>query len=204
MIKIGNDWDKRFQREDYVYGKEPNAFIKQIAPKLRGKNILTIAEGEGRNAVFLAEQGFHVTAWDYSKVGLEKTAALAEKREVTVHTELVDLEQVNWQENEWDVIINVWGHVNGPAKKPLLRGIEKAIKPGGMFATEMYSVHQLEYKTGGPPVHSMLYTPEDILHTFPNWKYIHFYYGEAIRHECKFHTGLCHVVQALIEKQPLA
>lgn len=201
---MNNHWDERFKQDEYVYGKEPNEFIKQIAHQLKGENVLTIAEGEGRNAVYLAEQGFRVTAWDYSEVGLEKTRALAKQRGVTVETELVDLEQVHWQKNEWDIIINVWGHISGHAKGRLLQGISKAVKPGGMYATEIYSVHQLDYKTGGPPVREMLYTPEDILHNFPDWKYIHFYYGEATRHEGALHTGLCHVIQALIEKQPLA
>lgn len=198
---MGNHWDQRFNQDEYVYGTEPNPFIKQIARQLKGERVLAIAEGEGRNAVYLAEQGFHVTAWDYSEVGLEKTKTLAEQRGVKVETELVDLEQVKWQEHSWDIIVNVWGHISGDAKNSLLQGIKKALKPGGMYATEVYSIHQLDYKTGGPSVLEMLYTPEDILHRFSDWKYIHFYYGEATRHEGVLHTGLCHVIQALIQKR---
>mgnify|MGYP001178148055 CR=1 FL=1 len=198
---MGNLWDERFNQNQYVYGTEPNPFVKQIIHRLKGKRLLTIAEGEGRNAVFLAEHGFQVTAWDYSKVGLEKTKALAKQRGVHVHTELVDLERVQWKENEWDLIINIWGHISGNQKAGLLQGIAKAIKPGGMYATEVYSVHQLDYKTGGPSSREMLYAPEDILHNFPNWKYLHFYYGEATRNEGALHTGLSHVIQALIQKE---
>lgn len=200
MSTLSNHWDERFNRDSYVYGTEPNPFIQYISEQLEGENVLTIAEGEGRNAVYLAEQGFNVTAWDYSKVGLEKTEALAQQRGVHVNTELVDLEAVDWQAEQWDIIVNVWGHVGAHAKQGLLRGVEQAVKSGGQFVTEMYSVHQLDYKTGGPPDLDMLYTPEDILHHFPDWKYIHFYYGEAERNEGFLHTGRCHIIQALLSK----
>ncbi len=197
---MDNQWDERFNRDTYVYGTAPNPFIQYISEQLEGKNVLTIAEGEGRNAVYLAEQGFNVTAWDYSKIGLKKTEALAQQRGVHVKTELIDLETVEWQSEQWDVIVNVWGHVRAHAKHDLLQGVKQAVKSGGLFVTEMYSVHQLNYKTGGPPVLEMLYTPEDILHNFSDWEYIHFYYGEAERNEGSFHTGRCHVIQALLRK----
>ena len=105
-----------------------------------------------------------MTAWDYSAVGLEKTKSLAKQRGVHVETALVDLEHVDWQENEWNIIINVFGHIRGNKKSDLLKGIAKAVKPGGMYATEVYSIHQLDYKTGGPAGRDMFYIPVDILH----------------------------------------
>lgn len=195
-----NQWDKRFKAEDYMYGKKPNEFIKQIVSKLKKGKVLAIAEGEGRNAVFLAEQGFDVTTWDFSKVGLEKTAKLAKERGVEVRAELVDLSTAHWEEEKWDVIINVFGHFDAETKARTLSGIASALKPGGMFVTEVYSPDQLEYKTGGPQKLEMLYAPQEILEKFSSWKFHHFYFGEVERYEGQLHTGRCHVIQALIEK----
>jgi cyclopropane fatty-acyl-phospholipid synthase-like methyltransferase len=105
-----NQWNIRFQDEDYVYGSEPNVFLADIQIKLQlSGDTLAIAEGEGRNAVFLAEQGMKVTAWDYAESGLSKTKKLADSRGVTVSTELVDLNDVNWEKEKWDQLVCISG-----------------------------------------------------------------------------------------------
>ena len=106
-----NPWNTRYQAENYVYGKEPNVFLEEMQPKLQMKGrALAVAEGEGRNAVFLAEQGMDVTAWDYAESGLEKTGNLGKERGVKVHTELVDLNEVTWKKEQWDEMICIFGH----------------------------------------------------------------------------------------------
>jgi 2-polyprenyl-3-methyl-5-hydroxy-6-metoxy-1,4-benzoquinol methylase len=105
---MNNHWNNRFQAENYVYGTEPNVFISEIQKKLQlSGDALAIAEGEGRNAVFLAEQGMRVTAWDFAESELLKTGKLAENKGVTVRTELVDLNEAVWEKERWDEIVCV-------------------------------------------------------------------------------------------------
>lgn len=196
-----NHWDKRFAEQQYIYGKAPNQFLEGMADRLLQGETLAIAEGEGRNAVHLAQKGHRVTSWDYAPSGIRKTLALAEEMGVEVKAELKDLEQVHWEENKWDTIINVFGHFPSPLRLKTLNGIKQAVKPGGFFLTEVYSIHQLEYKTGGPRDIELLYRPEELLEAFADWKVLHFYMGETERHEGELHNGKCHVIQLLAQKQ---
>lgn len=189
-----SDWNERFKNDKYLYGTEPNVFLKEMQPVLSGE-VLTIAEGEGRNAVFLAEQGLNVTAWDYAESGLDKVGKLAAKQGVSVNTELVDLAEARWQPNQWDGIVNVFGHFPGEVRQKTLQGIKEAVKPGGYFIAEVYSRYQIPYQSGGPKELDFLYRPEDFLETFSDWRIAHFFLGEVTRHEGDLHNGLSHVIQ---------
>ncbi|WP_096200991.1 class I SAM-dependent methyltransferase [Bacillus sp. FJAT-45350] len=195
-----NMWDEKFKNETYVYGTEANQFIQKIHQKLVPGHILAIAEGEGRNAVFLAKEGHSVTTWDYATSGLEKTKQLAKQNDVNVETELINLLEANWESEKWDSIINVFGHFYEDDQYTILSNVKKALKSGGTFAMEVYSTEQLAYGTGGPKDAKMLYKPEAVLQLFKDWSIIHFFYGEAIRHEGISHTGNCHVIQLLVKK----
>lgn len=198
---MANHWHTRFQNEAYVYGKEPNEFIAIMQKSLNLKgDALAIAEGEGRNAVFLAEQGMKVTTWDYAPSGLEKTKKLAKERGVTVQTELVDLNEAVWQKNCWDEIICVFGHFPLELRQKTFQGVKEAVKVGGYFVTEVYSQYQLPYKSGGPQDVAMLYKPEEFLQTFHDWRIIHFFMGEVSRNEGELHNGLSHVIQFAAQK----
>ncbi|SDC57877.1 Tellurite resistance protein TehB [Terribacillus halophilus] len=193
-----NMWNKRFLNEQYVYGTEPNEFLAAMQRKLNvSGNALAIAEGEGRNAVFLAEQGMQVTAWDYAESGLAKTEKLASSKGVTVHTKLVDLNEADWQmhKEKWDEIVCVFGHFRTELRNKTLQGVKEAIKPGGYFVTEVYSYNQIPYKSGGPKEEDFLYKPEEFLDNFADWRIKHFFMGEVVRHEGMHHTGLAHVIQ---------
>ena len=200
MESYVNPWDKRFDEEEYIYGKEPNHFLKNMAAKLLKKETLTIAEGEGRNAVFLAKLGHTVTAWDYAPSAIRKTQLLAKEMGVNVTAELHDLEHAEWETEKWDNIVNVFGHFLTPLREKTLMGIKQSVKQGGFFLTEVYSIRQLDYRTGGPRDIDMLYRPEEFLETFSDWKILHFYMGEAERFEGKLHSGKCHVIQLLAQK----
>jgi len=197
-----NFWHKRFQDENYVYGTEPNAFLADSQKKLQlSGDALAIAEGEGRNAVFLAEQGMNVTSWDYAESGLEKTKKLAETRHVSVKTELVDLNEASWNQGQWDEIVCIFGHFPEELRRKTLLGVKEAVKPGGFFVTEVYSTHQIPYKSGGPQDLELLYTPEEFLQTFSDWRIVHFFMGEVVRHEGAWHNGLSHVIQFIGQKR---
>jgi SAM-dependent methyltransferase len=191
-----NKWHERFLDENYIYGTEPNAFIFDISKKLNlSGDALAIAEGEGRNAVFLAEQGLKVTTWDYAQSGLEKTTKLAKRRNVSVQTELVDLNEASWEKEKWDAVICVFGHFPEQLRLKTLTNIKDAVKPGGYFITEVYSPYQLTYKSGGPKDSALLYQPEEFIHTFADWRIINFFMGEVVRNEGELHNGLSHVIQ---------
>lgn len=191
-----NFWDNRFKEEDYVYGTEPNVFLAEAHSKLNlSGEALAIAEGEGRNAVFLAEQGMNVTAWDYAESGLAKTEKLAETKNVAVKTKLVDLNDAEWEKEQWNEIVCIYGHFPQDLRSKTLRGVKEAIKPGGYFITEVYSVRQLPYNSGGPKDLELLYRPEEFLDIFSDWHIVHFFMGEVVRKEGDLHNGLAHVIQ---------
>jgi 2-polyprenyl-3-methyl-5-hydroxy-6-metoxy-1,4-benzoquinol methylase len=196
-----NHWNTRFQADNYVYGIEPNIFLAEMQKKLQlSGEALAIAEGEGRNAVFLAQQGMNVTAWDYAEAGLEKTKKLGQERGVAVSTELVDLNVATWRKDLWDEIICIFGHFPEELRKKTLLGVKEAIKPGGYYITEVYSHKQIPYNSGGPRVLDFLYKPDEFLQTFADWRIIHFFMGEAVRHEGELHNGLAHVIQFVGQK----
>ncbi|MDR6124834.1 2-polyprenyl-3-methyl-5-hydroxy-6-metoxy-1,4-benzoquinol methylase [Bacillus sp. SLBN-46] len=196
-----NQWNNRFAAEHYVYGTEPNVFLNEMQKRLKlSGEVLTIAEGEGRNAVFLAEQGMNVTAWDYAEYGLAKIKKLADERGVAVQTELVDLNGATWGNDQWDEVVCIFGHFPAELRRKTLQGVKGAVKPGGYFITEVYSRYQLPYNSGGPKDLGFLYTPEDFLQTFNDWRIVHFFMGEVERHEGEFHNGLSHVIQFVGQK----
>lgn len=196
-----NHWNTRFQTENYVYGREPNAFFAEFQKKIKiSGDALAIAEGEGRNAVFLAEQGMNVTAWDYAESGLAKTNKLAGERKVVISTVLVDLNEAVWKKDELDEIVCSFGHFPTKLRKKTLQGVKEAIKPGGYFLTEVYSNYQVPYKSGGLQNLDFLYKPEEFMKIFAEWRIIHFFIGEVVRHEGEFHNGVSHVIQFVGQK----
>ncbi|MCM3693418.1 SAM-dependent methyltransferase [Neobacillus niacini] len=196
-----NQWNTRFQAEDYVYGKKPNIFLEETIRKLQlSGNALAIAEGEGRNGVFLAEQGMNVTTWDYAESGLDKTKKLAEERGVNIQTELVDLNNAEWTPDAWDEIVCIFGHFPLELRKKTLAGVREAVKPGGYYITEVYSQKQIPYNSGGPRDINFLYRPEEFWQTFADWRILHFFMGEVVRNEGELHNGLSHVIQFVGQK----
>lgn len=196
-----NQWNKRFQNENYVFGTEPNAFLLEIQKRLQlSGDALAIAEGEGRNAVFLAEEGMNVTTWDYAESGLKKTTRLAEARGVKVQTHLVDLHDAQWTKDQWDEIICIFGHFPVELREKTLLGVKEAVKPGGYFVTEVYSHHQIPYRSGGPQDAELLYSPSEFIQTFADWRIVHLFMGEVERYEGESHQGLSHVIQFVGQK----
>ncbi|MCM3710412.1 class I SAM-dependent methyltransferase [Sporosarcina luteola] len=196
-----NFWHERFSTEEYIYGKEPNQFVVEAAHVLPKGKVLCIAEGEGRNAVYLASLGFDVTAWDYAQAGLDKTQQLANEKGVSVKTELRDLAEVVWEEKQWDAIVHIFGHFPEDVMEKTMTGIQKALKVGGYYVSELYTKEQLRYGTGGPRDSVMLMDPADILHKFDGYFIKHFHVGEVNREEGQLHTGTAHVVQSIFQKR---
>jgi len=146
-------WDERYSGTEFAFGAEPNDFLREMFEQIPvGGHVLCLAEGEGRNAVFLAEQGFKVTAMDMSEVGLNKANKLAKEKRVAITTQVADLADYNFGQDKWDAIVSIWAHVPEAVRQYVHAQVGAALKPDGVFIVEAYTEQQLETESvGGPP-----------------------------------------------------
>ncbi|MBP2158225.1 MULTISPECIES: cyclopropane-fatty-acyl-phospholipid synthase family protein [Asticcacaulis] len=144
-------WDERYKQEAYLYGAEPNDFLREHAGLFGpGGRVLSLAEGEGRNAVFLAEQNCRVQGVDFSPEGQAKALGLARARGVAIDYVLADLTRYDMGTAAWDGVVSIFCHLSTRDRPPLYAAIRTALKPGGVFLLEGYNAAQLSYCTGGP------------------------------------------------------
>jgi len=145
-------WETRFGAPGYLFGKEPNAFLKRQAPRLRaGQTALTVADGEGRNGVWLAEQGLDVLAIDFSPTALAKARAPGAERGVRLRTELADVTTWHWPAAAFDVVVAIFIAVSPGDRPAFFANMTRALRPGGLLLMQSYRPEQLAYRTGGPP-----------------------------------------------------
>ena len=146
-------WNERYNEAEYVFGTEPNDFLRDEFSKIPiGGSVLCLAEGEGRNAVFLAQQGYQVTAMDMSEVGLNKALRLSQDRGVDIITQVADLADYDFGEAQWDGIVSIWAHLPTAVRQHVYAQIAPALKPNGVFILEAYTEQQLTMEAiGGPP-----------------------------------------------------
>lgn len=189
-------WETRFAAPGYVFGTEPNAFLKSQARLLKpGWKALSVADGEGRNSVWLAEQGLDVQAFDFSPRAVAKARALAKQRGVTLKTEVADIYTWNWPTAEFDVIAVIFIQFIGPdALDGVFAGIKKALKPGGLLLMEGYQVRQLKYGTGGPSNVANLWTRDMLEHAFADFSSIQITEEDRELAEGNRHVGMAAVI----------
>lgn len=154
-------WNGRYAEPGYAYGEQPNDFLREQAPALPPGGVLCLAEGEGRNAVHLAQLGHRVLAQDLSAVGLAKAEALAQSRGVTIQTCCGDLAAFHPAPQSTDLVVAIWMHLPPPLRAQVLSRAVAALRPGGHLILEAYTPRQLELGTGGPPQLELLCEPED-------------------------------------------
>jgi cyclopropane fatty-acyl-phospholipid synthase-like methyltransferase len=162
-------WEGRFSAPGYLFGTEPNAFLARQADRLKpGTKALSVADGDGRNGVWLAQQGLEVHTVDFSPTALAKAEALAAERGVAIRTEQADLlAGWNWPRDAYDVIVGIFFQFAPPAQRTVIfEGIRQALKPGGLLLIEGYGPKQLEYGTGGPKKLDQLYTKDLLVEAF--------------------------------------
>jgi len=193
-IDTGHVWNERYSAHEYVYGTEPNAFLAEHAHLLRGP-VLSLAEGEGRNAVYLASLGLEVHGVDQSDVGLSKAQALARSRGVTIRTEVADLRTFAPEAGAYRSAVSISAHLPTAVRKRLYPLIEQCLTPGGIVLLEAYAVAQLGRNTGGPKDADMLMSAATLAREFPNLEPILLQELERDVHEGIGHTGLASVVQ---------
>jgi len=156
-------WDRRYDTHDFVYGVEPSAFLARQRYRLeRGMDVLAVADGEGRNGVWLAGQGMAVHAVDGSAVALRKALQLALDRGVILRTSCADLTNWDWPVAAYDAVVCVFLHLPPDSRAAVHRAMALALKPGGLLIQEAFHPGQLAYGTGGPPNVEMLYSPETL------------------------------------------
>lgn len=193
-------WDERYGVDDYIYGTEPNDFLRDMWQKIPKGRVLCLADGEGRNSVFLAEQGYQVTAVDASGVGIEKGRRLAVERGVEVESIHADLAEFTIEPNHWQGVVSIFAHIPPEARQRIHRQVVEGLVPGGVLVLEAYTPQQLALGTGGPPVPELTM---DIDRLTPELSGLQFEKAEEFERdvvEGTHHTGKGAVVQVLAIK----
>lgn len=192
-----NIWDERYAGEEYVFGTGPNVFLVNQHKLLKpGMNCLAVADGEGRNGVWLVEQGLKVLSVDSSAVAAKKADALAEQKGVKLEFEVADLLNWQWKENCYDVVVAIFIQFATPDQRTqLFTNMKKSLKSGGLLLLQGYTPRQLKYKTGGPPIAENLYTEELLKNAFGDMEII-----QLVEHDEEINEGLGHKgMSALID-----
>lgn len=192
-------WNERYSGDEFAYGTEPNTFLVENAKLIAGP-VLSLAEGEGRNAVFLASLGLDVLGVDGSEVGLAKAQRLAASKGVQIKTEVADLATYEPPANYYGSVVSISAHLPRDVRRRLYQSVEQCLKPGGIILLEAYSKSQLTRNTGGPKDPDMLMTAEDIEKEFLNCDVLLCHEIEREVVEGEFHTGLASVVQFIGKK----
>jgi SAM-dependent methyltransferase len=192
------DWDDRYADSDYLFGTAPNDFLKSVAERLPpNSRILCMADGEGRNGVYLATLGHKVTALDQSRVGLEKAKKLAKQKQVSIETIKADLAEYDLGVESWDCIVSIFFHIPSSVRAHIYPRIITALKPGGILMLESYTPEQLNHGTGGPPIAELMLTKDELAQYFSEMNLEHLQELEREVIEGTGHTGLASVVQLL-------
>ncbi len=191
-----NPWDDRYATVDDLYGLDPNAFLVDFVHTLPLPGpVLSLAEGQGRNAVFLAGLGYAVTGVDGSAVALAAARRRAAHRGVTLETVHADLATFDLGDARWAGLVSIWCHLPPTLRSNLHARIGRALRPGGVYLLEHYHPRQISYGTGGPPDAALLVTLAELRAAFPGWTELHAFEGERAIHEGALHDGVSFVTQ---------
>ncbi|MEU1526420.1 class I SAM-dependent methyltransferase [Nocardia rhamnosiphila] len=155
-------WNERYAQPFTSYGTEPNDYLREVADRIPEGPVLCLAEGEGRNAVYLAGRGYSVTAVDLSPVGLANARDLAAQQRVEIETVVADITEFDMGEAHWSGVVSIWGHLPSALRPGVHAACVRALRPGGVFVLEAYTPRHLDRPgVGGPPVADGMPTPEE-------------------------------------------
>lgn len=196
-------WDDRYGAEGYLFGKAPNAFLAAQSARLeRGWSALAVADGEGRNGVWLAEQGLNVLSVDSSYVAQEKARRLAQSRGVDLRVELANLETWAFPPAAFDVVAAIFIQFAGPdLRDRLFDGMKATLKPGGLLLLQGYRPEQLAYGTGGPRIVENLYTEALLREAFADFEILELVARDAVIEEGAGHSGMSALID-LVARRP--
>jgi 23S rRNA G2445 N2-methylase RlmL len=193
-------WNKRYANRDYLYGTEPNSFLAEHC-RLLSSPVLSLSEGEGRNAVFLASRGLEVVGVDISGVALEKAQRLAASCGVEIKTLVADLATFEPEANHYGSVISISAHLPSGVRNRLYPLIERSLKRDGVIVLEAFSENQLARATGGPKDADMLMSVEKLQQEFSNLEPVLLREVEREVSEGAGHTGMASVVQFIGRKK---
>jgi SAM-dependent methyltransferase len=193
-------WEQRYAIDDYLFGTEPNEFLRDNTDQLPQGSVLCLAEGEGRNAVFLAGLGYDVSSIDLTEGGVAKTRRLAAARDVTVDAAVGDLAQTDLGRGRWNAIVSIFAHMPPKVRGNLHRRVVAALAPGGVFLLEAYTPDQVGRGTGGPSLPEMTMTLAGLRDELAGLDFVH---GQELVREIvegPGHTGVGSVVQVIARR----
>jgi len=198
-------WDDRFSKDDYHFGTEPNGFVAGQAHLLApGMSALSVADGEGRNSVWLAQQGLRVTAFDFSPVGVAKARRLAAVKGVEVEYHVANILEWDWDARQYDLLAAIFIQFLGPAERArVFAGMLRALAPGGILVLQGYGPKQLEYATGGPKQIENLYTAQLLRESFATLEILHLREHDETIAEGDAHCGMSALID-LVARKPQA
>ncbi len=198
----GEMWNARFDRPDYLFGKEPSGFVTRNADRLRpGETVLCVAEGEGRNAVYLAALGLQVTGFDPADLGLNKARVLADEAGVEVDFHLAGVEDWDWTARQFDVVLAHCIQFSPPDQRAeVFAGIDAALRPGGLLLLHGFAPRQVEYGTGGPPCADHMYDLDLLRGAFAGYDELHAEDYDAQVNSGEGHSGLAAMVDFVARK----
>jgi SAM-dependent methyltransferase len=196
-------WNQRFDKQEFIFGKEPNEYLVEQASHFLKPNssVLCIADGEGRNGVWLAKQGMRVTGFDVSDIALAKAKQLAADNEVNIQYSLCDTDGFDWQANAYDAVVGIFIQFADPEMRArIFQQVHQTLKSGGLFILQGYTPKQLEYKTGGPSLIQHLYTEEMISELSSDFEILDLQCYEKELSEGARHTGMSALLGMVAKK----
>jgi 2-polyprenyl-3-methyl-5-hydroxy-6-metoxy-1,4-benzoquinol methylase len=194
-------WNERFSSDNYLFGEKPNQYLAEKTPLLQKGKALSIADGEGRNSVWLASQGFDVDAFDFSPVAIVKAKKLANKKQASVNFHCSDWQNFDWQADQYDTIAGIFFQFANPeARTEIFEKLNFALKPGGTLIIQGYGKDQMQYKTGGPGILENLYDEELLLSAFKGYKIIDLQTYTVVVDEGPGHSGMSALVGYIGQK----
>jgi SAM-dependent methyltransferase len=196
-------WNQRYQGEELLFGEAPNEYLQAQQARLPpAGRALCVADGEGRNSVWLAGQGLQVDAFDIAEAGVAKARRLAARRGVKVRFAVADCDAVSWPDSQYDLVVAIFVQFADPAmRRRLFSNMVRVLRPGGLFVLQGYTPRQLQYRTGGPQRIDHLYTEELLREAFSALEILELREYEAVLHEGHQHTGMSGLI-GLVARRP--
>jgi SAM-dependent methyltransferase len=196
-------WDAKYGTDEYIFGTAPNVFLVSESARFRpGDRVLAVADGEGRNGVWLAEHGCDVLSVDISPVAVEKARSLAARRGVNVAFEIADLSTWQWPREAFDAVVCIFIQFATPTERArLFDGFRHALRPGGIVLMEGYGPKQLQYRSGGPGKLDHLYTEAMLREAFAAWDILLLREYEAELDEGPKHRGMAALIDLIARKR---
>ena len=182
-------WNERYAASNFAYGKDSNQFLKENLHFLPKGKVLFVAEGEGRNAVFVAKNGYEVSAFDYSESGQQKALMLAQEHGISINYIVSDVLELPYENESFDALVLIFAHFPAEIRKQANLKLLELLKPEGKILFEAFSKEQLNYTSGGPKDVDMLFSEEEVRNEFPGISFDSLSTEKIVLDEGLFHQG---------------